>query len=69
MEVYKPIIKKFLGKDVRIVTIGYDEYIVGLANTSSGNRVGLYENHYDCSFKRALEILAEKIHDCNNGRS
>ena len=28
MEVYKPVIKKFLGKDVRIVTVGYDEYIV-----------------------------------------
>lgn len=48
---------------------GYDEYIVGLANTSRDNSVGLYENHYDCSFKRALEILADKIHDCNNGRS
>jgi hypothetical protein len=42
-----------------------DTYIVGLANTSRGNSVGLYENHYDCSFKRALEILADKIHDCN----
>lgn len=28
MEVYKPVIKKFLGKDVRIITIGYDEYVV-----------------------------------------
>ena len=44
---------------------GYEEYIVGLANTSRGGRVGLYENHYGCSFKRALEILADKIHDCN----
>ena len=42
-----------------------DTYIVGLANTSRGNSVGLYENHYGCSFKRALEILADKIHDCN----
>ena len=42
-----------------------DGYIVGLANTSRGNSVGLYENHYNCSFKRALEILADKIHDCN----
>ena len=42
-----------------------DTYIVGLANTSRGNSVGLYENHYNCSFKRALEILADKIHDCN----
>lgn len=40
-------------------------YIVGLANTSRGNSVGLYENHYNISFKRALEILADKIHDCN----
>ena len=42
-----------------------DGYITGLANTSRGNSVGLYENHYNCSFKRALEILADKIHDCN----
>ena len=42
-----------------------DGYIAGLANTSRGNGVGLYENHYNCSFKRALEILADKIHDCN----
>jgi hypothetical protein len=42
-----------------------DTYITGLANTSRGNSIGLYENHYNCSFKRALEILADKIHDCN----
>lgn len=42
-----------------------DTYITGLANTSRDGRVGLYENHYGCSFKRALEILADKIHDCN----
>lgn len=42
-----------------------DTYIVGLANTSRGNSVGLYENHYGCTFKRAMEILADKIHDCN----
>ena len=42
-----------------------DGYITGLANTSRGDSVGLYENHYNISFKRALEILADKIHDCN----
>lgn len=42
-------------------------YITGLANTSRKGYVGLYENHYNCSFKRALEILADKIHDCNKG--
>lgn len=42
-----------------------DTYIAGLANTSRNGYVGLYENHYNCSFKRALEILADKIHDCN----
>ena len=41
-------------------------YIVGLANTSRKGYVGLYENHYDVTFQRALEILADKIHDCNN---
>ena len=45
-----------------------DTYITGLANTSGGS-VGLYENHYGCSFKRALEILADKIHDCNKGEN
>ena len=48
---------------------GYDEYIVGLANTSRGYGVGLYENHYACSFKTALQIIAEKIHDCNERRN
>ena len=42
-----------------------DEYITGLANTSRNGSVGLYENHYGLTFKRALEILADKIHDCN----
>ncbi len=42
-----------------------DGYITGLANTSRPGYVGLYENHYNISFKRALEILADKIHDCN----
>lgn len=42
-----------------------DGYITGLANTSRNGCVGLYENHYNCTFKRALEILADKIHDCN----
>lgn len=27
-EVYKPTIKKFLGKEVRVIIIGTDEYIV-----------------------------------------
>ena len=27
-EVYKPIIKKFLGKEVRVITVGINEYIV-----------------------------------------
>ena len=39
--------------------------IVGLANTSRKGYVGLYENHYNCTFKHALEILTDKIHDCN----
>ena len=39
-------------------------YIAGLANTSRKGSVGLYENHYNLSFKRALEIIADKIHDC-----
>ena len=42
-----------------------DGYITGLANTSRKGYVGLYENHYNISFKRALEILTDKIHDCN----
>lgn len=40
-------------------------YITGLANTSRNGYVGLYENYYDITFKRALEIIADKIHDCN----
>ena len=35
-------------------------YVTGLANTSRRG-VGLYENHYGCTFKRAMEIFAEKI--------
>lgn len=42
-----------------------DTYIAGLANTSRSGSVGLYENHYGCTLKEALEILADKIHDCN----
>ena len=42
-------------------------YLTGLANTSRNSYVGLYENHYNCTFKRALEILVDKIHDCNKG--
>ncbi len=42
-------------------------YISGLANTSRSGYVGLYENHYNCTFKKALEILVDKIHDCNKG--
>lgn len=49
------------------IALAKDGYITGLANTSRGGSVGLYENHYNISFKRALEILADKIHDCNKG--
>lgn len=42
-------------------------YISGLANTSRKGYVGLYENHYNCTLKQALEILVDKIHDCNKG--
>lgn len=28
MEVYKPEIKKFLGKDVRVITVGLKQYII-----------------------------------------
>ena len=42
-----------------------DGYITGLANTSSNKHVGLYENYYNISFQRAMEILAGKIHDGN----
>ena len=44
---------------------GNDGYITGLANTSRNGYIGLYENHYNLSLKKALEILADKIHDCN----
>ena len=47
------------------IALGPNGYITGLANTSRKGYVGLYENHYNLSFKRALEILADKIHDCN----
>lgn len=39
----------------------HNGYIAGLANTSRSDDVGLYENHYNCSFKQAMEILADKI--------
>lgn len=42
-----------------------DEYIAGLANTSRSYGVGLYENHYNCTFKQAMEITMDKIKDCN----
>lgn len=42
-----------------------DEYIAGLANTSRNGYVGLYENHYNCTFKQAMEITMDKIKDCN----
>jgi hypothetical protein len=44
---------------------GNGTYITGLANTSRGGRVGLYENHYDCTFKYAMQVVADKIKDCN----
>ena len=44
-----------------------DEYIAGLANTSRNGYVGLYENHYNCTFKYAMEITMDKIKDCNKG--
>lgn len=46
---------------------GNGTYITGLANTSRGGRVGLYENHYDCTFKYAMQVMADKIHDYNKG--
>ena len=46
-----------------------DEYIAGLANTSRNGYVGLYENHYNCSFKQAMEITMDKIKDCNKGEN
>ena len=42
-----------------------DEYIAGLANTSRNGYVGLYENHYNCTFKTAMEITMDKLKDCN----
>lgn len=42
-----------------------ETYITGLANTSRKGSVGLYENHYGCTFKQAMAILTDKIHDCN----
>ncbi len=44
-----------------------DGYITGLANTSRGGSIGLYENHYNCPFNMAMKIMADKIHDCNKG--
>lgn len=44
---------------------GYGNYIAGLANTSRNGSVGLYENHYCCTFKQAMEITMDKIKDCN----
>lgn len=42
-----------------------ENYIAGLANTSRNGYVGLYENHYNCSFKQAMEITMDKIKDLN----
>lgn len=42
-------------------------YITGLANVSRSYGVGLYENHYNCSFNVAMSIMANKIKDCNKG--
>ena len=42
-------------------------YIAGLANTSRNGYVGLYENHYNCTFKHAMEVTMDKIKDCNKG--
>lgn len=39
-----------------------DGYVAGLANTSRG--VCLYENHYNCTFKSAMEITTAKIKQC-----
>lgn len=44
---------------------GNGTYITGLANTSRSGRVGLYENHYDCTFKYATQVVTDKIHDYN----
>ena len=44
---------------------GNGTYITGLANTSRSGSVGLYENHYDCTFKYAMQVVADKIHDCD----
>jgi hypothetical protein len=30
--------------------------------------VGLYENHYGCTFKQAMEITTNKINDFNEER-
>lgn len=40
-------------------------YIAGLANTSRSGQISLYENHYGCSFKWAMEITTNKIRDLN----
>lgn len=48
------------------IALAANGYIAGLANTSRNGYVGLYENHYVCTFKGALQILADKIYDCNS---
>ena len=45
-----------------------DTYLAGLANTSRKGYVGLYENHYGCTFKQAMEITTNKINDFNEER-
>lgn len=41
-----------------------NSFIAGMANTSRGDSVSLYFNHYDISLKTALEITAENLHYC-----
>lgn len=41
-----------------------NSYVAGLAN-ASGKHIGLYENHYGLSFKRAMEITTDKIKNYN----
>jgi hypothetical protein len=44
---------------------GNGTYITGLANTSRNGCVGLYENHYHCTFEYAMQVVTDKIHDFN----
>lgn len=40
-----------------------NDYIAGSANTSRHGCVGLYNNHYNVSLKKAFEITAQNIWD------